>query len=149
MKGNYCPKIDISDELRDELATQYQQMIGILRWSVELGRIDIITEVSFLSSFNVPPRRGHLEAAYRIFEYLYSQKMGGRVVFDNEKSKVNERQFKEVNWKSIYGDVTEDIPSNMPEPRGNVVIVWMFTDAAFAGNLVPRRSQSGILIFLN
>ena len=24
MKGNYCPEIDISDELGDELATQYQ-----------------------------------------------------------------------------------------------------------------------------
>ena len=53
MKGNYCPEIDISEELGDELATQYQQVIGILRWSVELGRIDIITKVSFLSSFNV------------------------------------------------------------------------------------------------
>mmetsp|Transcript_33509 Transcript_33509/g.34005 ORF Transcript_33509/g.34005 Transcript_33509/m.34005 type:complete len:97 (-) Transcript_33509:597-887(-) len=64
MKGNYHLEIDISDELGDELATQYQQMIGILRLSVELGRIDITTEVSFLSSFNVSPRRGHLEAAY-------------------------------------------------------------------------------------
>ena len=35
MKGNYCPKIDISDELGDNLATQYQQMIGILQCSVE------------------------------------------------------------------------------------------------------------------
>ena len=70
MKGNYRPEIDISDELGDELATQYQQMIGILRWSVELGRIGIITEVSFLSSFNVSPCKGHLEAAYRIFRIL-------------------------------------------------------------------------------
>ena len=97
MKGNYCPEIDISDELEDDLATQYQQMIGILWWSVELGHIDIITEVSFLSSFNVLPRRGHLEAAYRIFEYLYYHKNGGRVVFDNAKPKVNEKQFKEIN----------------------------------------------------
>ena len=37
----------------------------------------------------------------------------------------------------------------MPEPRGNAVTVSMFTDAAFAGDLVTRRSQSGILIFLN
>ena len=37
----------------------------------------------------------------------------------------------------------------MPEPRGNVVIISMFTDDAFVGDLVTRRSQSGILIFLN
>ena len=72
-------------------------MIGILQWSVELGRIDIITEVSFLSSFNISPRRGHLEAAYRIFEYLHYHKNGRRVVFDDAKPKVNEKQFKEVN----------------------------------------------------
>ena len=29
------------------------------------------------------------------------------------------------------------------------MIISMFTDAAFAGDLVTRRSQSGILIFLN
>ena len=28
--ANYCPEIDISAELGDELAPQYQQMIGIL-----------------------------------------------------------------------------------------------------------------------
>ena len=90
MKGNYHPEIDISDELGDELATQYQQMIGILRWSIELGRIDIITEVLFLSLFNLSPRERHLEAAYRVFKYLYSHKTGGRVVFDDEMPKVKE-----------------------------------------------------------
>ena len=117
--------------------------------SIELGRIDIITEVSLLSSFNVNPREGHLEAVYRVFEYLYNHLNGGRVVFDDRLPKVKEEQFKEVNWKNIYGYVTEDIPTNMPEARGNDVIISMFTDAAFAGDLVTRRSQSGILIFIN
>ena len=45
--------------------------------------------------------------------------------------------------------MTEDLPSNMPEPKGNPVIISMFIDAAFSGDLVTRRSQSGILIFLN
>ena len=36
-------------------------MSDILWWSVEPGRIHIITEVSFLSSFNIPPHRGRLE----------------------------------------------------------------------------------------
>ena len=91
----------------------------------------------------------HLEAAYWVFEYLYSHKTGSHVVFDDAKPKVNEEQFKEVNWKSIYGEVTEDIPSNIPESRGNTVIILMFTDAAFVGDLVTRRLQSGILMFPN
>ena len=115
-------------------------MIGILRWLIKLGRIDIITEVSLLPSFNANPREGHLEAAYRMFDYLYNHKIGGRVVFDDRLPKVMEEQFKEVNWKHIYEDVTEDLPSNMPDPRGSLVIILMFTDAAFAGDLVTRRS---------
>ena len=90
MHANYCPETDISAELGDELATQYQQMIGILCWSIEFGRIDIITEVSFLSSFNVNPREGRLEPAYSVFEYLYSHKNGGRVVFDDRLPKFKE-----------------------------------------------------------
>ena len=90
MHAKYCPEIDISAELGDDLATQYQQMIGILRWSIELGRIDIITEVSLLSSFNVNPHEGHLEAAYRVFEYLYNHMNGRRVVFDDRLPEVKE-----------------------------------------------------------
>ena len=70
-------------------------------------------------------------------------------MFDDNMLEVKEEQFKEVDWKSIYGDVTKDIPCNMPEPRENLVLILMFTDAAFAEDLVTRRSQSGILIFIN
>ena len=74
MKANYHPDIDISDELGDDVATQFQQIIGILQlqWSVELGHINIITEVSFLLSFNVLLRRRHLKAAYLVFEHISS-----------------------------------------------------------------------------
>ena len=37
MIGTYRLEINISDKLGDELATKFQQMIGILRWLVELG----------------------------------------------------------------------------------------------------------------
>ena len=124
-------------------------MIGILRWLVKLRRIDTITEGSFLLLFNVSPRKDHLEAAYRVFEYLYHYKTGGRVVFNDAKPEVNEGHFREVNWKSIYENLTKDIPSNMPEPRGNPVTILMFYDAAFAGDLFARRSLSSIFIFIN
>ena len=63
-------------------------MSDILWRSVELGHIDIITEGSFLSSFNISPQRGHLEAAYWIFTYLHSHKKGDHVVFDDTKDTV-------------------------------------------------------------
>jgi hypothetical protein len=64
---DYRPEIDISPELGAEDATYYMSQIGVLCWLVELGRVDIITEVSMLASQLACPRDGHLEAVYRIF----------------------------------------------------------------------------------
>ena len=63
----YCPEIDVSPELGDELANRYEQFIGIFRWAVELGRIDITTKVSMMASHNLLSRVGHLEALYHMF----------------------------------------------------------------------------------
>jgi hypothetical protein len=43
--GGYKPEFDESPELDSIRETFYQSQIGIMRWYVELGRIDIITEV--------------------------------------------------------------------------------------------------------
>ena len=48
----------------------YQELIGILRWSVEIGRVDILLEVLLLSSHLALPIVGHLQAVYHIFGYL-------------------------------------------------------------------------------
>ena len=39
-------------------------------WSIELGRIDKLAEVSCLSQNLCSPRDGHLDDVYRIFRYL-------------------------------------------------------------------------------
>jgi hypothetical protein len=44
--GGYKPELDEIPELDPIRENFYQSQIGILRWYVELGRIDIITEVS-------------------------------------------------------------------------------------------------------
>ncbi len=48
----------------------YTINIWILRWSIGLGRIDILTEVSCLSQHLAEPRDGRLVAVYKIFKYL-------------------------------------------------------------------------------
>jgi hypothetical protein len=67
---NYRPELDVSDELGSELSSRYLQLIGIARWAIELGRINIFHEVSLLSQYQVNPRVGHLEVMYHVFEYL-------------------------------------------------------------------------------
>ena len=66
----YCPDTDATDPLDPECSSFYQHLIGILRWMVELGRIDIANEVSMLSSYLGYPREGHLEAAIHVMGHL-------------------------------------------------------------------------------
>jgi hypothetical protein len=70
LSNGYRPEIDISDELDPDDAAYYQSLIGILRWMVELGRVDICTEVSMMSSHLALPRKGHLDQLFHLFGYL-------------------------------------------------------------------------------
>ena len=130
------------------MADRYQHLIGVLRWMVELGRIDIALEVSLLSQHLALPRVGHLEMAYHIFAYLDKHERS-RIVFDPTEPVVPDPGvFKEVDWSDFYEDIKEELPPNMPKPRGNSVTISCFVDSNHAGNLVTRRSHTGILIFI-
>jgi hypothetical protein len=148
MPIKYRPELDVSPELSFDLANRYQQLIGILRWACELGRLDILLEVALLASHSCMPREGHLDAVYRIFGYLkYHER--STLVFDHTRPRYDCSRFRQVDWKDFYGDVQEAIPPNMPEPLGQPVTTTCFVDADHAGNLLTRRSHTGILIFVN
>ena len=53
----YVPELDISPELEQEAASYFQTVIGVLRWMIELGGIDIITEVLFVIACDAFQRR--------------------------------------------------------------------------------------------
>lgn len=40
-KADYRPELDVSAELNAEGTCYFQELLGILRWAIELGRIDI------------------------------------------------------------------------------------------------------------
>ena len=143
----YRPEIDSSPELDPRRANYYQGLIGILRWVVELGRIDIIVAVSQLSRYLAMPREGHLEQALHIFAYL---KAHGRstLVFDDTTPTFDEDRFFQADWSEYYPDASDPLPPNMPPPRGRAVTTTCFVDADHAGCLATRRSQTGILMFL-
>jgi hypothetical protein len=100
-----------------------------------------------LSSHNALPRQGHLEAVFNVSAYLKRHPLAD-IVFDDELPHVQESRFKKVDWKTVYGDVEETLPPNMPEPMGKTVEIHCFVDADHAGNLATRRSHTGILVFL-
>ena len=73
----------------------------------------------------------------------------GRLAFDPKAPDINEQHFyNNADWKEFYGNVEEELPPNMPELRGHLVSISAFVDANHAGNVVTRRSHSGILIFV-
>ena len=68
---SYRPELDIkSPELKPNDASYYMSLIGILRWIVELGRVDICLEVLMMSSRMALPREEHLRELFHIFAYL-------------------------------------------------------------------------------
>ena len=68
--SRFRTELDFTEELGEELTNRYQQLIGVLRFSIELGRIDILTEVGCLSQHLCSPREVHIDDVYRIFIYL-------------------------------------------------------------------------------
>jgi hypothetical protein len=148
--SGYRPELDVSAELHDEMMSRFLQLIGILRWAVELGRLDIYLEVSQLSQHQALPRQGHLNAAYHIFAYLRKHENGARIVFDPKEPVVDVQAFNtNADWTDFYGKVVEELPPRMPEPKGKSVITSCFVDANHAGNVVTRRSHTGILLYVN
>ena len=148
IKSGYRPEIDVSSELPIDGIRYYQELIGVLRWACELGRIDIAVEVSMLSSHLALPREGHLQQVYHIFGYLKA-KPKKFLAFDHHHPDIDESRFVQCDWHDFYRGAKEPVPEDAPVPRGNYVSTHCFVDADHAGNLMTRRSQTGILLFVN
>ena len=60
IRHGYKSEMDCIGELKTDGLQWYQEMIGSLRWSVNLGRFDILLEVALMSKHLALPRKGHL-----------------------------------------------------------------------------------------
>jgi hypothetical protein len=89
----YKPEINVTEELDYTLASRYMQLIGILCWAVEIGRIDIFLKTSLLSQYQANPRFGQLEAAYHIFAYLKKHPDMGKLAYDSKQPEIDESIF--------------------------------------------------------
>ena len=74
----------MTSELDAELMNKFQQYIGVLRWAIKFGRIDINMEASSVSQHLASLTEGHIHAEYKIFRYLQKNlsKNPGHMVFD-------------------------------------------------------------------
>jgi hypothetical protein len=85
---------------------------------------------------------------YSMFAYL-GLHHNARVVFDSTYPAVDMGTFIKTDWKYMYGDVKEMIPSDAPVPRGKDVDLRLFVDSDHAVDQFTRRSGTGFVIYLN
>ena len=153
---DYKPELDNTKYCDEELVTFYQNLIGILRWSCELGRVDILFETQILSQYMARPRLGHLEQAIHIFKYLDNHRRTWmvmdpchfEVIWVPIKGEVSPEERARV-MKSLYPDAVLNLPPKAPIPRGKTVYVSMFVDSDHASNKITRRSHTGLIIYVN
>ena len=152
---SYRPELDTSAFCNPEQHNMYHGLIGMLRWLIELGRLDINLEVSQLSTYLASPRIGHLHQAFHIFHYLKNHDSSWlpmdpqRLDLEYKGPEENSPNVRRNKMKLIYRDAMDEVPNNAPNPRGKPVQCNIYVDADHAGNKVTRKSQTGILVFLN
>ena len=128
------PELDLTPELDSNGIKLYQSLIGALQWAVTLGRFDIFVGVATMSSFCVAPRQGHLQRLKRIYGYLKRNSDGAirfRTGIPDHESRNTPQQYDWIN--SVYGPNKEELPPDMPTPKGKPMRTTTYEDA----NLVP------------
>ena len=150
MSGDYLPELDGTDELSADDVRLFQELIGVLRWATELGRVDILFEVSILSQYQASPREGHLSQVFNIFGFL---KDNPKISIHMDPTLPNIDysvfNYNVDGFKEMYRDAVEQIPADAPIPCGVPVDITAYVDASHAANKVTRKSHTGYLIFVN
>ena len=119
---------------------------------VELGRVDICTEVSMLSLCLALPREGHLLQLFRMFSYLEKQHNCEMVLYHTVPA-IDKADFPKENWdNTVYSntraELKEEIPTNLPTSLGKGFTMRVYVDSDHAGDQITRRSRTGLLVFL-
>ena len=86
----------------------------------------------------------------RIFGYLKHYKKW-RLIVDATllKEREGKKEESKNTWTDLYPDANEELPPNMPEPKGKEVQITVYVDADGASDVVTRRSVTGILVMVN
>ena len=150
MSSGYRPELDTSNEVDADDTQYFQELIGVLRWVTEIGRVDILTEISMLPAHQASPRLGHMEQILHIVAFL-KNKPKLTLYFDQAEPQINPDIFNHntTPFKEHYRDATDELPFRMPEPLGRAVTTTCYVDASHAANKMTRRSHTGYIIFVN
>jgi hypothetical protein len=71
------------------------------------------------------------------------------VLFDPTYPSVDMGTFINTDWKSMYGDAKDMIPSDAPVSHEKEVYLCLFVDSDHAGEKLTRPPRTGFVIYLN
>ena len=146
---NDHPELDTSEILEGDMAAKYLTMMGQLQWLVTFGRFDIHAQAATMSRFRAAPRQGHTDRLKRIYSYAIRTK-DYAIRSRTDQPDYSFLPDQDFDWTySVYGNVQEILPDDMPEPLGEAVITTSTMDANLNHCLATGKSLTGCLHFVN
>ena len=124
MAQGYHPEQDDTNELEQDEITTFQELIVILRWAIEIVKVDILFEVSTLSIYQATPCEVHLEEIYHIFALKKNTNL--TLYFEPQDPNIDPSCFNRdyVNaFKDHYQYAEEQFPSSHMCPKSQGVPV--------------------------
>ena len=147
--GGDHPESDTSDFCDQDQTKQYQTIVGQLIWLAGLARFDIAVHVMTMSRFRQQPRIGHLERLKKIVGYLANFPHGA-LRFRLHEPDYSNLPHKEYDWqRTVYEGAKEEIPHDIPEPKGKYVTTTTYVDANLHHDQVTGKAVTACLHIVN
>ena len=148
IRSGHWSETDTLPVIKYEGLTQYHDMVGVIRWTFELGWVDIILKAALMSMYLALPHWIHLEQVFHVFGYLKENSKKIFALIPSIQQLMSIVLLPTIGMNSTRV-AKKAIPADAPIPKGNVVSTHCFVDADHAGDRYTRRSQTGVLIFMN
>ena len=102
-----------------------------------------------MSRFRFAPTIGHLERMKRLYGHLAKTKHFP-IRYRPKEPDYSHLPKQEYEWtRTVYGNVKEEIPKDIPKPLGKRVITTTFLEANLCHDIVAGKSVTAVLNFVN
>jgi antitoxin component of RelBE/YafQ-DinJ toxin-antitoxin module len=105
-------------------------------------------DVQTMARFSAAPKQEHLRRMLRVFGYLKNHAKLG-ILIDICERLLPKSEKMIVNWKEQYPGAQEELPSDMPTPRGKGIKITAYVDEVHDHDQVTRRLVTRIILFIN
>ena len=145
---NDDPELDTSEILEGDMAAKYLTMVSQLQWLDTLERFDLHAQVATMSRFRAVTRQRHMDRLKRIYSYVIGT-WDYAIRFRTDQPDYSFLPHQDFDWTySVYGDIHEILPDDMPEPLGKDVVTMTTMDATLNHCLATGKSVTGCLHFV-